>query len=250
MTAWKIDRRRARLQLDHLVAVIDLAEPARGLVGLRVGNASFDKAALLGVEAAPSAAGQGESICKCRARGASLTAAYRGSEDWPIEVEATWRAEGPSASHAPLATLALVVSVETEVLDARPELTVASVLPTTDVLRLVDVRAARFESVGGEAPWVIEPSGGPGCLLFRFPQSEVSYAEMVHPSDFFDSQVHGGTGPGPTLCLRHRLFGGALEKGVILRARVCGFFLPRDGDAGMAGECYARFAAAEPPLGA
>jgi len=250
MNAWKIDRRRARIQLDDLVAAIDLTEPARGLAGLRVGNDPLDEAALLGVEVPPPAAPDRESLSGARARGTSLTAAYRGSADWPIGVEATWRAEGPSASGAALATLALMVSVETQVLDARPELAVASVLPTTDVLRLVDAQSSRFESAGGESPRLIEPSGGPGCLLFRFPQSDFSYAEMVHPLDFLDSRLAGGTGPRPTFGLRHRLFGGPLEKGVIRRARVYGVFLPRDGDAGIAVESYARFAAAEPPLGA
>jgi len=250
MTAWKIDRQGARLQVARLAATIDLAAPAGGLVGLRAGNDRLENAALLGVEAPSSAAGDGKSLRERRVRGSLLTAAYRGSEDWPIGVEATWRAESPSASNAPLLTLTLVVSVETQVLEARPELAVASVLPTTNVSRLVDAPSPRFESVGGEFPWVIEPSGGPGCLLFRLSQSDLSYAEMVHPLDFLESRLQGGTGPRPAVRLRHRLFGGSLEKGVILRARVCGVLLPRDGDARIAAECYARFAAAEPPLDA
>jgi len=247
---WKIDRQRARLQLAHLAATIDLAEPARGLVGLRVGSDRLEDAALLGMEVPSSAAGDGKSLSECRVRGSLLTAAYQGSEDWPVSVEATWRAEGPSASNAPLATLALVVSVETQVLDVRPELAVGSDLPTTNVSRLVDPQALRFESVVGEFPRVIEPGGGPGCLLFRFPESDLSYAEMVHPLDFLEGRLQGSTAPRPTVRLRHRLFGGPLEKGVILRARVCGVFLQRDGDARIAAECYASFAAAEPPLGA
>jgi hypothetical protein len=40
-----------------------------------------------------------------------------------------------------------------------------------------------------------------------------------------------------------------LEKGVMLRARVRGVFLPRRQDESLAAECHAAFAAAEPPLG-
>jgi hypothetical protein len=50
--------------------------------------------------------------------------------------------------------------------------------------------------------------------------------------------------------VRHRLFSFPLEKGIVLRARVCGALLPREQDAQLAAECYATFAAEEPPLGA
>jgi len=41
-----------------------------------------------------------------------------------------------------------------------------------------------------------------------------------------------------------------LEKGVLLRTRVRGAFLRREGDARLAAALYAAFAAADPPLDA
>ena len=51
-----------------------------------------------------------------------------------------------------------------------------------------------------------------------------------------------------TLRVSHQLFSERLEKGVILRARLRGVFLPRQRDTRVAAACYTAFAAAEPPL--
>ena len=48
--------------------------------------------------------------------------------------------------------------------------------------------------------------------------------------------------------LSHRLFAERLEKGVILRSRIRGLFVPRDHDTELAQSEYRRFAASEPPL--
>jgi hypothetical protein len=50
------------------------------------------------------------------------------------------------------------------------------------------------------------------------------------------------------LRLRHRLLWQPLEKGVILRARVRGIFLPRQDDMRIAAACYRQFVVADPPL--
>jgi hypothetical protein len=256
-SAWQIDRQRARLQLAQLAATIDLSQPAQGLVALRVGSDCLEPAGLLGIELPSLAASGARLLTECRVRGLCLAAAYKHSEDWPVRVEAAWRAEGASTSadgastaNAPLATIEVVVSVETQRLDSRPELAVASVLPTADVSRLVDARTFRFETVAGELPCAIERDGRPGCLLFRLPGSDISYAEMVHPLDFLGDRLEASAESVPTVRLRHRLFGGRLEKGVILRARVRGVFLPRQRDTRIAAELYSSFAAAELLLGA
>ncbi len=99
------------------------------------------------------------------------------------------------------------------------------------------------------APLRLSPADGPGCVLWRLPGEELSYVEMISPGDFHDDEAaldaaaHGSR-------LRHRLFPQSLEKGVLLRARVRGAFLPRADDCSRAAACYAAFAVAEPPLDA
>ena len=95
----------------------------------------------------------------------------------------------------------------------------------------------------------IGPESGAGCLLFRLPDVDLSYVEMVHPADFQHDELSPGRPGGGALRIAHRLFRTSLEKGVILRARVRGVFVNRRDDAEAAAECYAAFAAADPPLG-
>jgi hypothetical protein len=95
---------------------------------------------------------------------------------------------------------------------------------------------------------VMEPASGPGCLVFRLSGLSLSYIEMVHPADFRHDELMPGPARG-ALRLEHRLFPQTLEKGVILRARVRGAFVPRADDLRIAAESYRAFASAEPPLG-
>jgi hypothetical protein len=72
---------------------------------------------------------------------------------------------------------------------------------------------------------------------------------MVHPADFQRDELEWDGRYGGVWRVAHRLFCTNLEKGVILRARVRGVFFARQGDVAAAAECYAAFAAADPPLG-
>lgn len=249
---WQLDQHNGRLRIAQLTAVIDVSNPAVGLTGLCLSGNPLSGARVLGVEIPSFSAGRADSLVGCFARGSHLVADYKAPENWPVRVEAVWRAGGPCESSGALAILELVISVRTHRLDSRPELSVQSALPAVDVLRLANPDTARFDSIGREGPRTIYPDGGPGCLLFRFPASIScpSYAEMVHCCDFVQGRLRVVDETAPSVELRHRLFPGPLEKGVILRARVCGVFCRRDGDAQTAAQCYAAFCEAEPPLGA
>jgi hypothetical protein len=79
----------------------------------------------------------------------------------------------------------------------------------------------------------------PMLLLQPFGSSG-SYVEMVHPHDGVGIESDGKG------AFRFRLFGHDLEKGVILRGRLRGLILPRDGDEQIALEAYDAFVK-EPP---
>jgi hypothetical protein len=252
MTApsWQLDGQHARLQLDRLAGAIDLSRPGDGLAALEFDGHRLGAAGILGVAIPCSPAGDPQSVVESYVRGTDLVASYRESQDWPIRVEARWRAGAPPTPGAPLAAFELAVSVQTAVLDCLPELSVRSALPAQSVWRLADGAAARFETLGRARPSCFGAQEGPACLLFRLNGSALSYVEMVHPADFLEDRLEDDGGSSATVTVCHRLFGGRLEKGVILRARVWGAFLPRDNDMPVAAECSAGFAAAELPLGA
>lgn len=246
---WQLDRQHARLELAQLEGTIDLSRPGEGLGTLRFDRKPLGDARVLGIAIPSFPAGDAQSIVECYVRSTDLVAVYRESQDWPVQVEARWRAGSRSTPDGPLTTVELAVSVHTGLLESEPELSVCTAIPTEDVWRLVERSTGRFELLDRHGPARITPDDGPGCLLFRLPESALSYLEMVHPADFLEDDIEGGTESEPAVLVRHRLFGGRLEKGVILRARVCGAFLPGDGDLRIAAACFAGFAAAELPLG-
>jgi len=247
-SVWQLDRHEAELQLAQLTGRIDLSRPAEGLVGLGFEADSLENARLLGIQILPLPSVEVEAPSECHVRNSDLLAVYGESERRPIRVEARWRAVAPSESSGPLAVIELVVSVRTHLLDSKPEVLVQSAAPAADVFRLKDQRSGEFEMLDRDRPYAFDPSGGTGCMVLRLPHPDLSYAEMVHPADFFEGRLNDDAESPSAVRLCQRLFPSALEKGVLLVARVQGMLLRRSDDTRVAAERYAAFAVAEPPL--
>ena len=244
---WKLEKHIARLQFERLSATLDLTRPAEGLVELHLPTARTAGAALLGVAIPSFPADNPDSLIECYLRGTDLVAAYEESPQWPVRVDASWSATSVTISGLSVWVVQLMVSVRTGLPDSRAELVVQSDVPTAEVLRLIKPEEVRYQSLPS-APTAMRPEEGPGCLLFRLPQPDFSYAEMVHPADFQYDELTTGRRHDGSMRLAHRLFSERLEKGVIRRARVEGVFLPRSDDQQVAAALYTAFAAAEPPL--
>jgi hypothetical protein len=256
-TVWKLEDRWAKLRLGKLAAAVDLLEPARGLHELWVEERPWHAARLLEVNIGSVAAPQLDAYV----RDTDLVATYDQTETRPFRTQAYWRARGDRAAAAP-PTLELVLSVQTSSWDSDPGLTVGSIVPGAECLRLVKPEEALYQRVslwteyhdGGtfdslaSKEVTVESFNGTGCFLIRPKKSDLSYVEMVHPADFGCSTVTTPHGLEGHCQLRHRLFARRLEKGVILRARVRSAFLPRHNDSTAAAALYREFAAAEPPL--
>ena len=249
---WHLENHLARLRIDGLAASLDLLRPGAGLMnwdGLGERLSSFR---ILAIEMPALRAGDPQVLAEAYSRGPDLIAAYRATADWPVFLHAMWKALAVEQSPGILAALDLIVSARTELLDARPELSVRAVLPAGGVLRLSNEESAAFQPwgpVAGESRAAL-PSEGPACVLFRPRSSHLSYAEMVHPADFSGSELIEDDTAGRHLAIHHRLFVHRLEKGVLLRARVRGLLLAREDDAELAAASYRGFAGLGPPLGA
>jgi hypothetical protein len=229
--------------LGALSARIDLRDPASGFQELRVGNRSLP-AHLLGVllkqHVPPTPT---ESYVRCE----DLVATYPPGAGSAIRVQVYWRA------HETVQRLAveLQVSVQTDELDIATPVVVASQLETVEVLRLIEPRAGRFAPLSlAAASQRLVPQDGLGCLLFHLPASEWCYAEMIHPADFQQDSISLRTrgGAARQVSLEHRLFPGTLEKGVILRARLRGLFLPKLDATTQAAADYLSFLSSPLPL--
>jgi hypothetical protein len=184
-------------------------------------------------------------------RGEDLVLGYETSQRRATHVDALWRIVKPLPGEKFMVGVDLIVSVRTQLADAWPELAVESMLSRSETLRVDQAKPSRSRSLSPTPPmtFTLESDKGAGCLLFRPTGFPLSYVEMVHPADFCCDQwmPKAAEDDGPRLI--HRLFRSALEKGVLLRGRVRGVFVPRIDDTRLAAECYADFAAADPPLG-
>ena len=236
--------------MTGLVARLDLTRPADGLLDIVVVGKPWHAARLLGVVAAPLPEHAADTPTESHVRGADLVVAYEASAHRPVRVDALWRAVAPAVGDKFLAAADLIISVRTHLLDSRPELAVQGVLPACEIVRLtaLDPIACQPVPYPANAPIVIGRENGVGCLLFRPLGHALSYAEMVHPADFQRDELPCGAPGSHEVRIAHQLFPMSLEKGVILRARVRGIFVPRVDDARIAAECYAAFTAADPPL--
>lgn len=260
-----------------MTATVDPGQPHRGLVEVSLGRTRLARAGLLGIAVGRFPGDDQTPTVEHYARGPDLVTSYKESPHRPVCIDARWRAASATASEKFTVALELVVSARTQLSDSRAELAVQSRLPASETLRLVDAESAGYHRLAPSprAATVVQPLDGPGCVVFRLPSVPLSYAEMVHPVDFQHDELWGSPEDDPTVRLAHRLFtepfdagrpheagahgsvGGTgppraqrLEKGVILRARVRGIWLPRNRDTQVAAECYNDFAAAEPPLSA
>ena len=245
---WTIVDRTARWSNSDFSAAVFLPRPDRGLHDVRLDGTAID-ADLLGL-VFPSALSERDlALQECHARGRDLLAQYPEATSWPICVDVAWRVLFGNPSRGILAGVDLIASVRTALLESWPELAVGSRMVADEAFQLVDAATIQFEpcAVAG-AGHAAEPVG-PGLFVARLARTPFSFAEMVHPADGQGSTA-SGSGKWPTLFrTRRRLFAERLEKGVLLRSRVRGLLLDRAGDLKVAADCYAEFAAADPPLG-
>lgn len=230
--AWTLAGEIASLRCAALSATVNLARPQSGLDALRIENA-----AVAGHLLALSPGGGKEwpaRVGDSYVRGCDLVATYAATSAWPYAPQIYWSA-GELGGDSTLATLSLLVSIQTNLLDTHPEVDVASRLSSEEVLRLSPAGAddLHVESLP-EGETAIQPGAGASCVLWRLADRPVSYAEIVPASDFRRLTVR--TARGGFCEARWQLFVEFLEKGVIRRARVHTAFLPRENDVELAAE--------------
>ena len=93
----------------------------------------------------------------------------------------------------------------------------------------------------------------PVSLARPWPDRSLRYVEMVHPHDVSRRIVQGPNPdryiPGSELAVRYALFGHDLEKGVVVRGRLRGLWIPTESGEADLREAYREFLALPPPLG-
>lgn len=211
IATWQLTDSTARLALADWSANVDLRRPDRGLVSGPPG------AQLLGVRLSHDEEPIEPSDAYTRV--GDLVATYPPTAARPMRVQVYWRAVGS-------ASVDLQVSVQTQLLEARAEIVVQSVVDGNAPVRLAEAEH---------------------CWLYRLPGDAHTYVEMVHRADTCTSSIERLASTAG-FRLAHRLFDASLEKGVILRARLRGLMLARKNDQEVALDAYRRFVDAPLPL--
>lgn len=233
---WNLVDCQARAEVGPFVAQLNLLDPAQGL-RLTSRNPATDLR-LLGVTGPELGPTQREALVDPHVRGGDLLAGYRPAAGREVYIDAVWRIRTPVDDPRAGPAFELTVAVRTAHLESNPQVLVSSLLPGAELLVPADAELTQFAPV---------PSGGqiaadrPGCYVHRLANLPLSYLEMLSPRDVRCTRVESL----PAQHLVHRLFPCAVEKGVILCARLRGFLTARDGDTQRARVLYQQFASPE-----
>lgn len=240
---WQLADDSATLSLPALTARVNVLEPWRGLLAPQWCSAALPATlAILQVDARELIAPNRLPL-EVYVRQQDLIATYAPSEGRNVQTQIYWRA----AQLDGVATVELILSAQTHLLDSRPSLMALSTLPAGAVFHLPD-HADRLTEVSLDSQSRLEFAADQRVPLFLFRPhgAAYSYAEMVQPSDFAGASLE--LRGEEVLRFSHPLFAERLEKGVIRRVRLCGALLPRDGDLEQALELYRRFVSEPLPL--
>jgi hypothetical protein len=254
--AWSLHGNRAELSCGILSARIDVARPQLGLYETRL-QGSQGQAAILEVhradksQVAAMAAGHYDAIewplplAEAYVRGGDLVATYRAIDDWPFSPQLYWRSNSLAGVDGVLASVSLLVSVQTHLLDTCPQIGAASQLPQGALLvvSFSGNASPRVEPV--ERSRTVSASGENLCIVSRFRDRPMSYVEIMPPGDFREIALRSDA-VGNTI--EWRLFAEFLEKGVIRRARVHAALISQENDLEIAAKCCAETDRLELPL--
>lgn len=179
-------------------------------------------------------------------RGNDLIASFAQTPPLTSAPEVYWRAREEQSSSA--VRLEIVLSMKTDLLNSEPHSVVNGEGRNCEFYHVSVFGSGKVRQILPGAPaFNCDRSDSTTHLfLLRNHTLGLTYAEMVHPTDF--AFVDAFAGPVLPPHIHWHLFPERLEKGVIRRARICGWFMPVENDLATAVELAKRFVAEPPPL--
>jgi hypothetical protein len=248
---WNLDGTIAHSKLDTFSTTVQLPRPDLGLTQIRVRFAgdSWQAGETTSVMRVRRGVGtpQAATIAECHVRGADLIATYEATQANAIRSQIYWRLLDTGSEMA--VGVEVLVSVETDLLDSDPSTVVSSTLPAAHVLALPDAASREFEELDPtERTSAALVGAGVQAVLVRLRDCPFSYVEMIRPTDCDRSAISLDSTSSDSVRVDHVCFAERLEKGVIRRSRVRGYFVHRQQDTDIALQLHGQFADSEPPL--
>jgi hypothetical protein len=254
--SWSFTYPIGELRGAALTGRVDVSRPQQGLHTLRAASTAIGGSLLqLGWETDPAAhavAGAAPAwpakVSEAYVRGPDLVATYEQAADWLFAPQIYWRVGAIDTAAGVLASMTLLVSLQTDLLDSRPRIDVSSDLAVEEAALVTPANDGpsdvRWFTAGQQH--TLGQRSGPGCVVCRLPGGGLSYAE-ISPANDFRRLVVGRDETG-SCHTRWELFSDFLEKGVIRRARIELVLLPRENDVQLAAKICRALAARPLPL--
>ncbi|MBS0211427.1 MAG: hypothetical protein JSS27_21000 [Planctomycetes bacterium] len=254
-SGWTLHDTTAELSTGSWRGLLSLARSSAGLTCLTFEKAFHPSATILAVQVAPESH-TGDVPVEAYVRGNDLVANYPATGAREVAIQAYWRL-APWRDPAAL-VVDLQVSVNTQQWETCPEQLVTSWLAPYHAYRVPNVPGELIALGWPASDGAVALDSETYCVLWRPNRGGFSYVEMTHPDDSavnclerrtLGRQPRDEHEPEAHLWLNsHRLFSSHLEKGVILRSRLRGAWVPRAGDEQAAADLYADLLSAPLPL--
>lgn len=239
-TAWSLHGTSAELKSESLSARIDLARPHVGLHAIAAPD-SHAPTSILAVCRIPGNTANSTAhkawplpVAESYIRGNDLVACYEPVPDWPFSPQLYWQAGTLRNVQGVAASVSLLVSVQTHLLDTCPQIGVSSQLPSGETIIVAIGESGRHRVEPVDRPQELPSANESLCIVRRRQNALHSYVEIMEPSDFRAVSFSSASG---SCSVAWQLFAEFLEKGVILKARVHTAFLPRKNDVELAAVC-------------
>jgi hypothetical protein len=227
-SSWCLDGHVARISTGAFSAEMDLRQPLPLFKGLRAGTKSLG-GNLFQIVWPPGLQNKSAPLEDLYVRGRELKAVFGPAPNWPFRAQVDWRSITPESSPRTLAALDLVVSMQTDLLDAQPSVDVVSCLDVAPIGLRTQGRS-RLHVMAGDAVSHPGHSDVTDCNLILIRPAAVSWsmAMMNHPDT--PAELHTESSRDRMCRVVYRLFSDRLEKGVMLRACVRCVVVDRDED--------------------
>lgn len=241
---WELAGQHARFRYGPLVGNVNLALPQCGVDAVieSTRKVAMRLLAVSRIRSTPTpqtsiehdAARWPLAVAEAYQRGDDVVAQYLPEVDWPFSPQIYWRANTFAANDQIIASLSLLISVQTQLLDTYPEIEVSTVLPPGKAFTLWFADRHELSAKPVVSDREIEQHDLFAGILFQFDDLPFSYVEFSHAGDFRKVSLRVGRHAFRT---KWNVFDDFLEKGVILRARVHAALLPRESDLELAVQC-------------
>lgn len=242
-TVWTIvNQQFAQLQTDSLTCQLNLRRPNDGLQQIQVAGSSLAGTLPMQLSATPILS-EGEQLEEAYVRGSDVVATYRQGPGRSTRPQIYWRYINRGTYGQ---AIELLVSTQTDNLESDPRVAIASSVNCLSLWHLACQNANSLDELRiGDTPLRLTEQDTLPLLLARNVTNEVSYGEIIYPSDFAGVGIHRR---GGAIRLEYELFAEPLEKGVIRSGRALSLFVPSCRDEESVMYWYHESEEAVPPL--